>query len=171
MFAYGNRIGRIRTTVSIVGVSEKVRSFRELIVFILSSIQLYGLAASIELANITDVMSLYVDKQAGSNASVRRVLRLRYGLEIANFPVLSDYDVTLRQYTLLIATAASKLLWIIVALLLQTIIVASGSVSIVLHPTYSLSISLLLCVYALVSTAAAIGVRSYSGVLLGRQLT
>ncbi|AMA60064.1 hypothetical protein [Bradyrhizobium sp. CCGE-LA001] len=151
-------------SVSVLGLSEKARAFREILLFILPSVQFYTMVPSVEQGRVTEAMTLYVEKQAAGNVGVLRALKLRYGLGVRFMPTeLQTRNLSKWQKVHLIIIGLSMLLWIMGIFVFLIIIEIAGIVSILRHPTFSLGASVLLCIYVLVATIAAQGMRVFAG--------
>lgn len=66
--------------IAVFGLNSNAGSFRELLLVLVGSLPIYGMPASMERSQITDAMLIYLQKQAGADPDVLRVLKLRYGI-------------------------------------------------------------------------------------------
>jgi hypothetical protein len=151
-------------SVSALGLSAKAANFRELLLFVIASLQIHLMPPSIEQARITDLMDVYVQVQSEGNPTVLRALRLRYGIATgATVPDLVGRRLSRRQTIFVMIGGLSMLLWIfgifVVFFLLQLV----GMISILIHPTLSIWPSILVCLYIVVVIAMDLGVRAMTG--------
>src|SRR5262249_50768508 len=91
-------------SISALDLSAKAADFREVLFIVIASLEVYAMLLLIAKAQITDVLHLYVRKQAEGNQAVLRALRMRYGLGTRSITTqnLKDIDLSKWQKMLLI---------------------------------------------------------------------
>src|SRR5260370_29292020 len=133
-------------SVSTLGLSAKAANFRELLVFVIASLQIHMMPPSIEQARIPDLMDVYVQVQAEGNPTVLRALRLRYGIAVgATVPDLVGRQLSRRQAIYVVIGWLSMLLWIVGIFVVFFLLQFVGMISILIHPTLSIWLSILVC--------------------------
>jgi hypothetical protein len=152
-------------SVSAVGLSAKAANFREIILVIMTSIQIYGMAPAIDQARITDAMHLFLQKQAAGDPTVLRLLKLRYGLSTG----FQTVDMTGRTFSKLqkihlVFGGVAMLLWIVSMFVFFVLLEIAGLISILINPTISLGASVLLCLYVIIVTLTNFSIRGFAGI-------
>jgi hypothetical protein len=78
--------------IAVFGLSSSAGSFREFLLVVVGSLPIYGMMSSIEQSRVTDIMHLYLQKQASEDQDALRVLKVRYGI-MPPFK-LPDFNIT-----------------------------------------------------------------------------
>jgi len=150
-------------SVSALGLSAKAASFRELLLVVIASLQIHAMPPAIEQARIADFMHVYLQKQAEGNQIVLLALTLRYGIARFSAPDLTARNVSKRQKIYLVTSAISMLLWIVGVFLLFMLLLVGGMISIIIHPTLSIWVSILVCMYVIAAAMMDVGMRVLTG--------
>lgn len=121
--------------------------------------------AAIEQSRITDVMHIYLQKQADGDSEALRVLKLRYGI-ISNFksPAFTGRSFTPYQKLYLGIGVVSFSVWAAVTFIAFASLEFIAIVSILRTPTYSLTVSILVGVYVVLLTISNFGIRAFTGI-------
>jgi hypothetical protein len=152
-------------SVSLFGLSAKAGGFREILLLVMGSMQVYGMLPAIEQARISDVMHLYLQKQAAGDPTVLRLLKLRHGMGTEwRMPELTGRTLSKWQMFNLVFSGIGLFLWVIAVFVGFVSLELFGMVSILRSPTISTGVSILLCIYLVVVTVCNFGVRALAGI-------
>jgi hypothetical protein len=159
----------INVPISMFGMSaNNPGSLREILLIILASVPLANLLNSIEQSRIADTIAIWIVNEAKGNAALERALRLQYGLgsrqslksTLNQFEQFKS-DATKSKKSLVVAMGV--FLWFVLALFFTIGIEVIGLISIVLHPTISVPVSMVVVLYWLCAQSANYGVRIVGG--------
>lgn len=152
-------------SIAVFGLASSAGSFREFLLVVVGSLPIYGMLSSIEQSRITDAMHVYLQKQADGDPDALRLLKLRYGImPPLKFPDLSKRSFTRYQKIYLGISAIGTSIWFIVTFLVFLSLEFIGMISILVSPTFSLTISILVCIYILLLNISNFVIRAYTGI-------
>jgi hypothetical protein len=161
----GISIFAVNVPISLFGMStSNASNLREILLLITASVPLYGLYAAVERTQITDAMNLYVQKIAGDDATVLRIMNLRYGLALSfKMPELVDRKLTKVQRFNLISYAVGFVCWMLITIGTLFLVELMAVISILHQPTVSMGFSIFIVLYVIVANAANFGFRAVMG--------
>jgi hypothetical protein len=151
--------------IAVLGLNSSAGSFRELLLVLVGSMPIYGMLATLELSQITDAMHIYLQKQAGGDLDALRVLKLRYGIIVGfRTPDITGRTFSFYQKLNFTIGAVSGFLWLILTFVAVASLEFIGVVSILMDPTYSRTISVLVCFYVFLLNISNFGIRTFAGI-------
>jgi hypothetical protein len=151
--------------IAVFGLSSSAGSFREFLLVLVGSLPIYGMLAAVEQSRITDAMHIYLQKQAEGDPDALRLLKLRYGIVLPfKIPDFSGRTFTLYQKLYLGVGIASMSVWFVVTAIVFFSLEFIAIVSILMNPTFSRTISILICIYVVLLTISNFGIRAFAGI-------
>jgi hypothetical protein len=152
-------------SISVFGLTSSAGSFREFLLVVVGSLPIYGMLASIEQSRITDAMHIYLQNQADGDPDALRLLKLRYGIALPfKIPDFSGRTFTLYQKVYLGIGLASMSVWFVLTFIAFFSLEFIGFVSILWNPSFSLTISILVCIYVVLLNISNFGIRAFAGI-------
>ncbi|HVR58992.1 MAG TPA: hypothetical protein VMT72_19450 [Pseudolabrys sp.] len=151
--------------IAVFGLNSSAGSFREFLLVLVGSLPIYGMLGAIEQSRITDAMHIVLQKQADGDTVALRLLKLRYGI-VLPFKSLdfSGRTFTLYQKLYLGIGAISVTVWFFLTFVALVSLEFIAIVSILVNPTFSLTISILVCIYVVLLTVSNFGIRALAGI-------
>lgn len=151
--------------IAVFGLTSSAASFREFLLVVVGSLPIYGMLGSIEQSRITDAMHVYLQKQVDGDLDALRVLKLRYGImPPIRLQALRGRSFAWYQKIYLLVVAIGASIWLIVTAFAFLSLEFLGMISILRSPTFSLTISILVCIYILLLNISNFGIRAYAGI-------
>jgi hypothetical protein len=162
----GVAILSVHIPISVFGLSTgDSHSVREILLLILATVPLTAILPSIQEANITEQLEIYVDKVSKGDAAVRRALRARFGLSSDMPKAISEMPIGLRQLPTLLAGGIGIIGFFLLILLIFTSIEIVAMIDIVKNPTVSTKFSWFVVLYVCVAFAVCSSMRKIHGVI------
>jgi hypothetical protein len=157
----------VHLTVSLFGLSSSdTRFFRELLLVVSSTIQIWNVFSTRELVYLSDFLRSYIDVNCRDDENAREVLCIRYGLA----PGFSSYVTQLRgkqsklhHKILLIGACIGFLVWLCTIVIVGITIQVAAMVDIIREPTISTKVSVLVTIYVVVADVVTFGFYSLNG--------
>jgi hypothetical protein len=151
--------------IAVFGLSSSAGSFREFLLVLVGSLPIYGMLAAIEQSRITDAMHIYLQKQADGDPDALRLLKLRYGIVLPfKIPDFSRRTFTWYQRIYLGVGLFSVSIWFVVTALAFVSLEFIAIFSILREPSFSLGISIMVCIYVVLLTISNYGIRAFAGI-------
>ena len=134
--------------VSFLGLGGEVRYLREALLIIASTVQSLRWYDLDREAQLREVLEVYARKVAQGDERVLEPVRLKLGLGLKQmFPTIDVKEFTPKNIALFLTMGVSLFIWIILGIFGALLIQFATLVSILLHPSISLTVSVLVTIY------------------------
>jgi hypothetical protein len=151
--------------IAVFGLNSSAGSFRELLLVLVGSLPIYGMLAAVEQSRVTDAMHIYLQKQAGGDPDALRVLKLRYGIFVRfRSPDISGRTLSAYQKLCFAIGTVSVGIWFVLTFVAAASLEFFAVVSILMNPSFSRTISILVCIYVVLLNISNFGIRAFTGI-------
>jgi hypothetical protein len=146
----------VNLSFSMFGLSTAdANNLREVLLLVLSSVQMANTLPSVEQANIQKLLLAVVERDAKGSEVARKALYLRYGVGGPILNILPDGGYSVRHFITLVAMALAFVGWAMFYFVLVIVIEIAAIVSILVTPTISLPVSVLVTLYVVLASVSA----------------
>ncbi|MFL9503950.1 hypothetical protein ACJMQP_28225 [Rhodopseudomonas palustris] len=153
-------------SITMFGLSSKAANLREFLLVVTGAVPIYGMLASIEHSRLTDAMIILLQDRAEGDPDALRLLKLRYGiLSELKIPDVKGRTLSKYQKVFMGVGATTVFVWFVVTALAFMSLEFVVMISILVKPSVSTTVSLLVCLYIVVLNIANFGIRAAMGIL------